>query len=165
MRMSWISARPLFLNSMITAWGPLFCPAQPCWGEPSMRCSAFHSASLYWLLKNTRWPPAPRAARFSTPCAAAGLAMKSRPTTTATHERKNSSFPWKRFQLNPWARAGVQTKGPVAAAAVSLRTVRRDIAAGAWLTSWLRDMLVSFGLAGPGSASMRRSAGRRPGGL
>src|SRR3990172_10267177 len=71
---------------MITAWGGLLGPAQPGWGEPSMRCSALHSASLYWLLKDTRWPPAPRAARFSTPCAAADPAMRSRATTVATYQ-------------------------------------------------------------------------------
>jgi hypothetical protein len=40
-------------------------------------------------------------------------------------------LPWKRFQLNPWARAGVKTNGPAAAEASAApprrSAVRREI--------------------------------------
>src|SRR5437867_142159 len=40
---------------------------------------------------------------------------------------RNSSLPWKRFQLKPCARAGVHTKGPAATpAATACRKVRRE---------------------------------------
>src|SRR2546423_4499934 len=39
---------------------------------------------------------------------------------------RKSSLPWKRFQVKPWARAGVHTNGPAAAPATTLpKKVRR----------------------------------------
>jgi hypothetical protein len=53
-----------------------------------------------------------------------GMCFSSTSMNGCLVRSRKSSLPWKRFQLNPWARAGVKTNGPVAATAV-LRNVRR----------------------------------------
>src|SRR5262249_7597740 len=54
---------------------------------------------------------------------------------------RNSSLPWKRFQLKPCARAGVKTNGPAAApSAAACRKVRR-VTPRAVIASLLAELL------------------------
>ena len=44
-----------------------------------------------------------------------GMCFSSTSTKGCLVSRRKSSLPWKRFQVKPWARAGVGTNGPAAA--------------------------------------------------
>ena len=59
-----------------------------------------------------------------------GMFFSSTSTQGCFDRMRYSSLPWKRFQLKPWARAGVWTNGPMAApataAAPARSTVRRE---------------------------------------
>ena len=54
-----------------------------------------------------------------------GMCFSSTSMKGCLVSRRKSSLPWKRFQVKPWARAGVETNGPAAAAAAVWRKVRR----------------------------------------
>src|SRR5262245_54723075 len=85
-----------------------------------------------------------------------GMFFSSTSTQGCLDRIRNSSLPWKRFQLKPWARAGVETKGPTAAPATAAaprpRTARRETGRAEGEgdpVGFARRMVASFGVGLP----------------
>ena len=79
-----------------------------------------------------------------------GMFFSSTSTKGCLVRSRKSSLPWKRFQLKPWARAGVKTKGPAAAPTAAVARKARRVSRRAAILASCRTLGgIAFGVSRP----------------